>query len=83
MHGKIFRCETGPNKSTMAGYVNYGDDKTYLFNFRMTRVQLEDDNDKISKEGKGYHVQSPLIVSFLEIQVCNLLLCVGLRGFRV
>ncbi len=25
---KIFRCEGGSNKSTMAGYVNYGDDKT-------------------------------------------------------
>jgi hypothetical protein len=48
---KIFRCEGGPNKSTMAGYVNYGDDKTYLCNFRMTRVQLEHASDKIAKAG--------------------------------
>ena len=25
---KVQRCEGGPNKSTMAGYVNYGDEKT-------------------------------------------------------
>ncbi len=48
---KIFRCEGGFNKSTMAGYVNYGDDKTYLFNFRMTHVQLEHVSDKIDKVG--------------------------------
>jgi hypothetical protein len=35
----------------MAGYVNYGDDKTYLFNFRMTRVQLEHASDKIAEVG--------------------------------
>jgi hypothetical protein len=35
----------------MAGYVNYGDDKTYLFNFRMTRVQFEHSSDKIDKVG--------------------------------
>jgi hypothetical protein len=46
---KIFRCEGGPNKSTMTGYVNYGDDKTYLCNFRMTPVQLEYSTDKITK----------------------------------
>jgi hypothetical protein len=34
----------------MAGYVNYGDEQTYLFNFRMTRVQLEHVNDKIAEE---------------------------------
>jgi hypothetical protein len=48
---KIFRCEGGPDKSTMVGYVNYGDDKTYLFNFRMTRVQLEHVSDKIAEVG--------------------------------
>jgi hypothetical protein len=48
---KIFRCEGGPNKSTMTGYVNYGDDKTYLFNFRMTRAQLEHVSHKIAKPG--------------------------------
>jgi hypothetical protein len=48
---KVQRCEGGPNKSTMAGYVNYGDEKTYLFNFRMTRVQLEHASDKIAKAG--------------------------------
>jgi hypothetical protein len=51
VHRKIFRCEGGPNKSTMAGYVNYGDDQTYLFNFRMTRVQLEHVSDKIAEAG--------------------------------
>ncbi len=47
---KIFRCEGGPNKSTMEGYVNYGDDQTYLFNFRMTRVQMEHVRYKIAEE---------------------------------
>ncbi len=51
MRRKIFRCEGGPNKSTMAGYVNYGDDKTYLINFRMTRVQIEHAGDKIAEAG--------------------------------
>jgi hypothetical protein len=46
---KIFRCEGGSNKSTIAGYVNYGDDKTYLFYFRMTHVQFEHTSDKITK----------------------------------
>ena len=48
---KVQRCEGGPNKSTMAGYVNYGDEKTYLFNFRMTRVQLEHASDKLAAAG--------------------------------
>ena len=51
MRRKISRFEGGPNKSTMAGYVNYGDEQTYLFNFRMTRVQLEHASDKIAKAG--------------------------------
>jgi hypothetical protein len=48
---KIFRCEGGTNKFTMAGYVNYGDEQTYLFNFRMTHVQLEHVSDKITEVG--------------------------------
>jgi hypothetical protein len=48
---KVQRCEGGPNKSTMAGYVNYGDEKTYLFNFRMTRVQVEHVSDKLAETG--------------------------------
>jgi hypothetical protein len=40
VHRKIFRCEGGTDKSTMTGYVNYGDDKTYLFNF----VKFQDDS---------------------------------------
>jgi hypothetical protein len=33
----------------MTGYVNYGDDKTYLLNFRITRVHREHGSDKIVK----------------------------------
>ncbi len=33
----------------MTGYVNYGDDQTYLFNFRMTHVQFEYVSDKIAE----------------------------------
>ena len=31
--------------------MNYGDEQTYLFNFRMTRVQLEHASDKIAEAG--------------------------------
>ena len=51
MRHNVKKCEGGPNKSTMAGYVHYGDEKTYLFNFRMTRVQLEYASDKIANAG--------------------------------
>ena len=47
----VKRCEGGPNKSCMAGYVNYGDEKAYLFNFRMTRVQLEHASHKLAEAG--------------------------------
>ncbi len=32
-------------------HVNYGDEQTYLFNLRMTRVQLEHASDKITEAG--------------------------------
>jgi hypothetical protein len=45
------KCKGTPNKSTMTGYVNYGDEKTYLFNFRMTHVQFEYVSDKLVETG--------------------------------
>jgi len=66
---KIFWCEGGPHKSTMVGYVNHGDDKTYLFNFRMTRVQFEHVNDKITEV--GFLKDSISVLVHLEIDISN------------
>ena len=38
---KIQRAAAGPMGSTMMGYYNYGDRQTFLYNFRMTKDQLE------------------------------------------
>ena len=38
---QIERAAGGPMGSTMMGYYNYGDEQTFLYNFRMTRDQLE------------------------------------------
>jgi len=38
---KIQRAAEGPMGSTMMGYYNYGDQQTFLYNFRMTKDQLE------------------------------------------
>ena len=52
-----WRLEDGPgdpNKSTMGGYVHEGDDKTYLFNFRMTMTdkhQVGTSEDTLETQG--------------------------------
>ena len=38
---KIQRAAAGPMGSTMLGYYNYGDQQTFLYNFRMKKDQLE------------------------------------------
>ena len=44
--------------STMWGYYNYGDEKTFLYNFRMTKDQLEGGHRMLAEGGHLHDSQS-------------------------
>jgi len=46
----VERCEGGPLASTLAGYLR-GDDATYVYNFSMTRANLERQSARLADQG--------------------------------
>jgi hypothetical protein len=56
-------------RSTMTGYVNDSDEKTYLFSFKMNHTQLEHMRESITETGP--RVLRRLKTGFGEVQVCS------------
>ena len=54
----IQRAAGGAMGSTMWGYYNYGDEKTFLYNFRMTKDQLEGGHRMLAEGGHLHDSQS-------------------------
>jgi hypothetical protein len=54
----IQRATGGAMGSTMWGYYNYGDEKTFLYNFRMTKDQLEGGHRMLAEGGHLHDSQS-------------------------
>jgi hypothetical protein len=50
-HRNVRRTTGGPLQSTIAGYVQYGDDLTYQKNFAMTRSQLHTASAELDRHG--------------------------------
>ena len=55
---KIQRAAGGAMGSTMWGYYNDGDEKTFLYNFRMTKDQLEGGHRMLAEGGHLHDSQS-------------------------
>ena len=71
---KIQRAAAGPMGSTMMGYYNYGDQQTFLYNFRMTKDQLEGGHRMLVDGGHLHDSQSTHVElkSPRPVQVCRL-----------